>query len=293
MEAGFSNLWLPTSNFQMKYIKLVIAIADEYQETFITELLELDFDAFEQQDNIIITYIPQQSFNDAHRERIEQILAVYPGKGYIKTEEVVADQNWNEEWEKTIQAQQIGSFFVKPTWSSEIKPEGTILLEIDPKMAFGTGYHETTRLILKQLPEIISEGATVLDAGTGTGILAIAAVKLGAQEVLAFDIDEWSVTNSKENIYLNDVADYISIKKGSVEVIPQDQKFDVVLANIERNPILQMMDALNKAMNSGGFMLLSGLQRKDQSVISKKAEELNLSVNKVSTENEWIAVLLS
>ena len=276
----------------MKYIKLVIAIADDYQETFITELLELDFDAFEQQDGIIITYIPQQSFNDVHRERIEQILAAYPGDGYIRSEEIVTDQNWNEQWEKTIRAQQIGSFFVKPTWSVDEAPEGTTLLEIDPKMAFGTGYHETTRLMLNMLLEIINEGTNVLDAGTGTGILAIASAKLGAQKVFAFDIDDWSISNARENIYLNKVADHITIVKGSDETIPRKQKFDVVLANIERNIIMQMLPAFKKSLKPGGCLLLSGLLEKDEQAITKEARKLGLSVNKSTRENEWIAILL-
>lgn len=273
----------------MNYIKLVISIEDNYQETLISELLELDFDAFEQQDGRIITYVPKERFSDVHRERIEGILRAYPEDGFIETEEVVADQNWNEEWEKTIVAQTIGRFYVKPTWQKGEPDAGDILLEIDPKMAFGTGYHETTRLMLKLLPDVTEKNDLVLDAGTGTGILAIAAIKLGAGKAFAFDIDEWSITNTRENILLNGVDNRVAVRKGSLETIPEGSKYDVILANIERNTILEMLPKLKKLMNKKGRMLLSGLLEKDEESIAKKLDELDLKVNEIRQENEWIA----
>jgi ribosomal protein L11 methyltransferase len=273
----------------MEYIKLVISIDDDYQETLISELLELEFDAFEQQDGRIITYVPKERFNDVHRERIEGILRAYPGDGFIETEEVVADRNWNEEWEKTIEAQTIGKFFVKPTWQRAEAPDGKILLEIDPKMAFGTGYHETTRLMLKLLPDIISGNELVLDAGTGTGILAIAAVKLGAEKAFAFDIDEWSITNTRENILLNGVDERVAVRKGSLEIIPKGSSYDVILANIERNTILEMLPQLHSLLKPNGKMLLSGLLDKDEQSIAKKLEQLDLKTREIRHENEWIA----
>lgn len=277
----------------MKYIKLVIAVDDHYQEALIAELLELDFDAFEQQEDKLITYVIKERFNDVNREQIEQLLAAFIGDGYIEAEEIVDDQNWNEEWEQTVSAQQIGQFLVKPTWDSSVAINGMILLEIDPKMAFGTGYHETTRLMLKMLPEVIVKDCKVLDAGTGTGILAIASVKLGADEVFAFDNDDWSITNSKENVLLNDVSNQITIQKGSVEVIPEEASFDVVLANIEKNTILEFLPELSKVLKGGGNMLLSGLLERDKDALSMRITEFDLNIKEISQENEWIALLLN
>lgn len=274
----------------MEYIKLAIVIDDDYQENLIVELMELDFDSFEQRDGKIVSYVPKQNFNDVYRERIEQILAAYPGDGFIETEEVVADQNWNEQWEQTISAQQIGPFFVKPTWSNEEPPEGTILLEIDPKMAFGTGYHETTRLMLEQLPHVISEKDAVLDAGTGTGILAIASVKLGAASVFGFDIDQWSITNATENIYLNEVQNQITIQKGSSEIIPDGSNFNVALANIERNTIVELLPYLYVSLKKQGHLLLSGLLQTDEQEMKKRLKAQHFSVQKVRSENEWISI---
>lgn len=274
----------------MDYIKLVIAVEDDYQENLIVELLDLDFDSFEQQEGRIISYISRQNFNDVYRGRIEQILAAYPGNGFIESEEVVAEQNWNEEWEKTITARQIGSFFVRPTWSAETAPRDTILLEIDPKMAFGTGYHESTRLMLKLLSDAVSKGDNVLDAGTGTGILAIASVKLGAEKVFAFDIDEWSITNATENVLLNEVSGQVEIKKGGREVIPGGTTFDLILANIERNTILELLPDFREILRKGGCLLLSGLLETDREVVVSNLDKGGFDVQQVIRENNWIAV---
>lgn len=274
----------------MVYIKLVIAVSDKYQESLIAELLEMDFDTFEQKDDHIITYVQKERFSVVNRERIEELLAVYPGDGYIQSEEVVADQNWNEQWEQTIQPQQVGIFFIKPTWARQEAPENTVLLEIDPKMAFGTGYHETTRLMLKLLPDVVNQGISVLDAGTGTGILSIAAIKLGAKEAFAFDIDQWSVTNTKENILLNEVANQVEVTKGSVEVVPEGTAYDLVLANIERNTILGMLPKLVDVLKEGGHLLLSGLLESDRSAIMTQTEDYPLRLTHSGQEDEWIAM---
>jgi ribosomal protein L11 methyltransferase len=273
----------------MKYLKLVIHIDEKYQEPLIAELFDMDFDGFEQRDKQVITYIPKKQFGISDRERIDTLLAAYPGDGFIESEEVVAEQNWNQQWEETIRAQTIGDFFVKPTWSQETVPEDKILLEIDPKMSFGTGYHETTRLILNLLSDVITENDFVIDAGTGTGILSIAAVKLGARSAFAFDIDEWSISNTKENILLNEVADYIDVKKGSSEVIATHDKADVVLANIERNTILDIFADLDAALKERGTLVLSGLLEKDKSSVLSALKD-NYQVVDIPQENEWIAI---
>lgn len=274
----------------MKYIKLVIVIDDPYQENLIAELQEMDFDAFEQQDNKIITFVVKERFNDVHREYIERLLAGYPGNGFIQSEEVVADQNWNEAWEQTIKPQQIGPFFVKPTWSRTEPPSEAILLEIDPKMSFGTGYHETTRLILKLLPDIVRPGHKVLDVGTGTGILAIAALKLNAEYAFGFDIDTWSITNARENMLLNKVEERMEVELGSVDVIPSGKEFDLILANINRNTLLDLMESLVRHLSEGGNLILSGLLESDEARIGREAERRGLKKIKKVREKEWIAV---
>ncbi len=294
-ESWFHNGLQPTDSklYIMKYIKLVLAVSEKYQEQLIAELFDRDFDSFEQQDDSLVIYVEKEKFTVGDREDIEQLLSAYPGEGYIRSEEIVADQNWNEAWEQTIRPQQVGRFFVKPTWSVAETPEDCILLEIDPKMAFGTGYHESTRLMLNLLPGAVSRGAQVLDAGTGTGILAIASVKLGAEHVLAFDIDQWSITNTQENILLNDVTGKITIEKGSEEVIPEQASYDVILANIERNTILGMLPTLVKVLKKGGDILFSGLLESDREKVLSSMEAHSLTLKNELRENEWIAFHLT
>lgn len=282
----------------MNWLKLTIRIPDEYHELLISELVELDFDGFEQLDNQLQAFITKSNFNDVNREYIEQLLIGLPGDNYIEMEEI-RDQNWNESWEQTIQPQEIGRFYVKPTWSRSSIPEDRILLEIDPKMAFGTGYHATTRLMLELLPELKPEGKTVLDVGTGTGILAIAAAKLGAPEILAFDIDAWSVTNAEENILINQVGDRVQIRSGSIESVPEDSRWDLILANINRNVILELLPTFVTHLSDGGHLLLSGLLAEDRKQILHLADEHSLklegerSLTEEPKQFEWIALRLA
>lgn len=274
----------------MPYVKMVIKVPEDYQEALIAELAEMDFDGFETGDDFVAAYIEQKLLSDVYREQIEILLSAYPGDGYVESEEVLEDQNWNEQWEAGIQPQEVGLFFIKPTWSDAAKPDGTILLEIDPKMSFGTGYHETTRLMLRFLPEVIKQGQRILDAGTGSGILSIASIKLGASHVLGYDIDEWSHRNAEENILLNDTDKSVEIRKGTDAVIPEDELYDVVLANINRNIIEDQFERWVEHLRPRGDLILSGLLVSDQEAIEKLAEKHRLTQHKVKRENEWVAL---
>jgi len=276
----------------VNYIKLVFDIEEKYQEMIIAELMDLDFYGFEQEDERLIAYVEQPRYNDAHREYIEQIIAAFPGASFYEAESI-PEQNWNETWEKSIRPQVISEFLVKPTWSEAVPDEGQTLLEIDPKMAFGTGYHATTKLVLNELSKISFKNKEVLDAGTGTGILAIAAAKLGAKRVLGFDIDPWSRDNAVENIYLNGVADVAEFRFGGMEVVDDYEKFDVILANINRNAILELISSFTDHANTDATIVLSGLLNTDEQVLRENLENLPLSVEQVTREEEWICFRLS
>ncbi|WP_103664796.1 50S ribosomal protein L11 methyltransferase [Gracilimonas amylolytica] len=275
----------------MDYIELRISVKDDYQELLIAELLELDFEGFEQLDDVLVASIPANRFDDTKREEIEQKIMAYGEESSILSEQVLTPKNWNEEWEKTIKPQTIGKFYVHPTWSSLEGDLGDkIDLMIDPKMAFGTGYHATTRVMLEWLPEVVIEGDTVLDAGTGTGILAIAALKLGADRAFGFDIDEWSETNAKENILLNQV-DNFEVKLGSTEVIPEGDSYDLILANINRNALIELLPELVKRLSGGGKLLLSGLLEEDEKTIKEQPAVGSLTYKGTRQNGEWIAIL--
>lgn len=275
----------------MNHIRVKIEIEEVYQENLIAELLDLDFEGFEQFDDRLVAYISKPGFNDVSREYIEQLLSAYPGDNIIEQEEI-EEQNWNEAWEKTVEPQEIKPFLIRPTWSDRQPGPGQMLLEIDPKMSFGTGYHATTRLMLLSLPALDPRGKTVLDAGTGTGILAIGCIKLGASSAFAFDVDEWSEINARENILLNGVDEKVEIARGGVETIPKNKKFDLVLANINRNEIIGMFETLISHLKQNGDLCLSGLLKEDNKAIFRVNESLGEPVQLIDEQSldEWIRI---
>lgn len=275
------------------YITLEISIPFEYQELLIAELLDMDFDGFEQEDNQLNATIPQNRFSDVIREAIEEWLSLQPYPARIIGEHSDEQRDWNEEWERSIKPLVIGCFFVKPTWINEPTPDGKILLEIDPKMAFGTGYHESTRLMLRLLPTAILQGDAVLDVGTGTGILSIAALKLGAVSAFGFDTDEWSHKNAWENAVINKVTDSYKIAEGSFDVVPESSEYDVILANINRNTLLEMQKSLVKHLKPGGRLLLSGLLKIEKQMMLQAPEFSRLKLENELQEGEWMALQLT
>lgn len=276
----------------MDYIRLSISIAEEFQELLIAELFDMDFEGFEEHaEDVLVATIPAKNFDDFKREEIERTLFHYGGDSKILSEEVIQPQNWNQTWEQSIRPQSIGKFYVRPTWGEKFESKDHIELIIDPKMAFGTGYHATTRLILEWLPEVIKHEESVLDAGTGTGILAIAALKLGASSAFGFDIDEWSEENSRENMELNHVQ-HFEVKLGSIETIPADKEYDVILANINRNALMELIPQLNKHLKAGGKMLLSGLLAEDEAMMLGITNHELLTHVATRHQQEWIAMLL-
>lgn len=281
----------------MEYVELRISLKDDFHELLIAELFDLDFEGFEQEDDLLIATIPTNRLDDTKREEVERKLMAFGEEASILSEKIIAPQNWNEEWEQTIKPQTIGKFYVHPTWSSfDGDLDDKIELMIDPKMAFGTGYHATTRVMLEWIPEVIKEGDKILDAGTGTGILAIAALKLGASSAFGFDIDEWSETNARENILLNGVENF-DVYLGSTEVIPDGEKYDVILANINRNALIELVPELVTYLNKGGRLLLSGLLKEDKETMLQQPtlQELRYVDTRSSMDirknEEWIALL--
>lgn len=270
----------------MVYVKLSIDIPEEYHEIFISELMEMDFDGFEQLENRLVAYIPQPRFHDVSREQIEQLVQLIPEVSFYELTEV-REENWNAAWEQTIQPQVIGSFLVRPTWSDRQPDSGQILIEIDPKMSFGTGYHATTQLVLEELSRLNLSGKSVLDAGTGTGILAIAAVKSGAANAVGFDIDPWCERNALENVTTNSVENRIRIILGGIETIPHDSRFDLLLANINRNVILSLMDEFASRILKDGELILTGLLKHDRDNVLEKAENSGLKLITEADKEEW------
>ena len=271
----------------MNFIQLDFDLPDHLHEHFIAELMDQDFYGFEQLGNKLIAYIEAPRYNDTTREFIEQMVALFPEVAFREMASI-EEKNWNEVWEQTIQPQRIGPFLVKPTWSKEQAKSSEILLEIDPKMAFGTGYHKTTRLMLKQLPGIDFSEKVILDAGTGTGILAIASIKSGASRAVGFDVDPWSDVNARENTIINQVNDQVDIRLGGAEVIKEAEIFDITLANINRNVILDLIPFFVKKTKQNGTILLTGLLDRDELMIREKLKDEPVDILDLRQEGEWI-----
>ncbi len=280
------------------YLDIHIAVPPDEQvrqggqvrEILPAALSEFAFEGFAEDDLGIHCFIKKKEWKESIESVIKDIAEQFnlPFIQYLSTTEI-KHKNWNEEWEKTIQPIYVSEkFVITPSWHSVEDKDNTVII-IDPKMTFGTGYHETTRLMIRLMEQYLSAKTTVLDVGTGTGILAIVAAKLGATHTIGIDIDEWSLENGIENAQRNNVQDKIEIRIGSMEVV-QENNFDIILANIIRNTILELIDLMLAKLSHNGKILFSGLLTSDREVIEQALHKRNFKVISVIQENDWIGM---
>jgi ribosomal protein L11 methyltransferase len=214
-------------------------------------------------------------------------------KSFRLEKEILEDKNWNELWEKSREVIRVSDrIIIKPTFKDYSAKANEIVLTIDPKMSFGTGEHQTTKLILRLLEKYIKQGMKVLDVGSGTGILAIASVKLGAKRAIAVDFDEICLENCKENCILNGVEYSIEVLRGEIDDVKEND-FDLVLANIQKNVLLEIAKKIKSKLKSGGIVILSGLLETDKDAIEKKYHSLGFVTLQLEKMDEWIALLFS
>jgi ribosomal protein L11 methyltransferase len=224
--------------------------------------------------------------------KLESLVKYNLLENFSVQENTLNDKNWNEEWEKTINVIPISErIVIKPSFRSYIPKDNEIVLEIDPKMSFGTGEHQTTKLVLKMLEKFVLKGEKVLDVGSGTGILAIAAVKLGAESAIAIDNDEWCFENGIENVKANDCSEKIVIKLAEIADI-DETNFDLITANINKNILLNIADDLTAKLAENGILILSGILKSDKSDILKCYEGKGLTKFGLEEMDEWIALAL-
>jgi ribosomal protein L11 methyltransferase len=205
---------------------------------------------------------------------------------------ILEEKNWNEEWEKSLNVIQASDrIVIKPSSKNYESKNNEIVITIDPKMSFGTGEHQTTKLVIRLLEKYAQKGIKVLDAGTGTGILSIAAVKLGASDVIAFDIDDWCYENAKENSELNNVTDKIDIRIGDINLI-RERDFDMILANIQKNILLELSEEFAGRLKQKGIILLSGLLWDDEGDILEEYASNGFTHLETIRMDDWIALSL-
>lgn len=268
----------------------VLFKCDPYSE-MITDILsamlaEIGFESFVRGEDALEAYIPQPLFSQS---ALQQVLADLPLEVEISyTVQTMEDKNWNEEWEKNyFNPIVIGDECC--IHSSFHQPEGTYRypILIDPKMSFGTGHHQTTLLILKEILAMELDGKSVLDMGCGTGVLAILAAMKGAAPVTAIDIEEWAYHNALENVGLNGMTS-IRVAQGGAELLGAE-RYEVIFANINRNILLQDMPRYEAVMEKGGVIVMSGFYLDDLPAIRARANELGLSFDHLREMDRWVA----
>lgn len=271
-------------------IHIAVPPDEQVREILPAALSDMGFDGFAEDEKGIHCYIKKDLWYGSIEHIIKDLSDQLnlPFVELLSVTEIV-NKNWNEEWEKSIQPIFVSDrIVITPSWHP-IDDKDKLVLTIDPKMTFGTGYHETTRVMLRMMEQYITPGSSVLDVGTGTGILAIAAIKFGAKKAVGVDIDKWSLDNGMENAGLNGVLDKVDIRIGSLEAVTE-QSFDIIIANIIRNTILELMDGIVAKLSNNGMLLLSGLLSSDRPIIEKALIERKFSILSVLQENDWIGI---
>jgi len=272
----------------MDYLKVSFAFSEieQYQkDLFIADLAEINFETFEDTDNGFDAFVQQGLFEE---NKLKALLAEHQElQAQYQIEEVVTE-NWNKEWESNFSPLIISDeCYVRATFH-EAQPQYRYEIVIDPKMSFGTGHHQTTTMMMQYILETDFNGADVLDMGAGTAILGILAAKRGAKNIVAIDYDEVCYESAIENAKLNDVDNLVSLH-GSKEVIPQ-QEFDVILANINRNILLDQIESYAAVLKTGGLIFFSGFyETPDLEMIQSHCEKFGLSYQNHKKIDNWVA----
>lgn len=250
-------------------------------------IADMGFESFVETENGTTAYIQAELFDE---ETLDGILNNLPVEAeIIYTFKSIDDKNWNEEWEKNyFQPLIIDDRCIIQSTFHNIPPTYDYNIYIDPKMAFGTGHHQTTELMIKQILNDDFHGKSVLDMGTGTAILAILTSMRGADPITAIDIDKWAYDNAMENLSLNNISN-VSVRIGGAELLGNEM-YDVILANINRNILLNDIHAYATVLNKGGFLYMSGFYYEDIPVIKEECIKHDLSFCQYTEKDNWVAV---
>ena len=280
----------------MFHTRLQVICDPEFSEILMAEIAEVGFDTFMETEKGFEAFVEEEKFDNNQlgdiREKYKHVSPL------IFFQDKIQKQNWNEEWEKSIEPIIVDDKCVVRAEFHKIenlpaRKHGKYPYEIviTPKMSFGTGHHQTTYLMLKSQMKIDHQGKRVMDAGCGTAILSIMASKRGATEVEAFDIDEWSAVNGKENI-VNNNCNNVHLYQGKISEMKFEGKFDIILANINKNVLLAEIKSYSDFLPNGGQLLLSGFYTQDIDDLKQEAATYNLTEVFRDEKETWASLLL-
>ncbi len=271
------------------YFEITIPFNKENFEQIENTLYYFGIENILEENGVVKIYI-----EDNNEELIEKIKSEL--KNNHKTEikvEKFTDKNWNAEWENSIQPVYIkDKIVIHSSWNKETveNPEGKILIEIDPKMSFGTGHNETTQIVLEMFCEYLdANDRTMLDFGAGTAVLSIAAAKLGVENILAIEIDVDSIENAKEYIRNNGVEKHIKLDNCNISHV-EESGFDVIAANIIRSVITANLKHIHSKLKSGGKLFISGILIEEEELLINELQKFDIEIIEVRKKTEWLGV---
>lgn len=271
----------------MDYIELKVKLPspDEQRDIVISELADLGFESFVEEEEGLTAYIKASDYTPG---LIDTSAYIFENKlNFQITETLIRERNWNAEWESSFQPVNIEDrCVIRASFHEKPEDVGYDII-IDPNMSFGTGHHETTWLMVKEMLDMDLRQKQVLDMGCGTAVLAILAAKMGASEILAVDVEKKAVENSMDNIRLNNVQNKrITVQKGDSGLLAEKQ-FHIILANINKNVLLGDIPRYSHNLAGGGELLMSGFFETDAASITEKAATAGLTLTRKNLKNQW------
>lgn len=288
----------------MRWVKISIDTSRESEDALSNLFIEMDSGGIQIEDNgsssdsvVISAYFPPDDMIGGRVSKITRLLedmreiGMDVGAGKILVARL-DEAEWSEPWKEFFKPLPIGRrILVYPSWEDVSEQRSRdILIQINPQMAFGTGRHSTTMLCLELLEDTLKGGEKIADVGTGSGILAIAAIKMGARKVVAIDVDEKAIPIARENARLNGVDDRVYVILGE-SLSPLDDRYDIIVSNIASKAILSMIPDFGRCLNSNGKLILSGILDQEVSGVQAELESNSLTVLSTRLHEEWAAVL--
>lgn len=255
---------------------------------------EFEINGISEEENRLLVFVSEDSLVDSTliSKKMEKLKEEGIIKSYSVQVKILEDKNWNELWEQSREVLKISErVVIKPSFKEYEQGEDEIVLTIDPKMSFGTGEHQSTKIVINLMEKYLKPDMKVLDVGSGTGILSLTAVKLGALKAIAVDNDNVSYENCIENCRINNESDRIQVIEGIINDV-EKIGFNLILANIQKNILIEIADEISNKIKKGGIVILSGLMIGDESDVISQYKAVGFGLVETKTMDEWIALVL-